>query len=139
MPHVWFEVVVPDDDEGESLGRFFAPAVPRIGERFCLVGHPVVCREDTDEFIAVVADVVWHTSQRCLDASWVTEAVVHLSEDYQAVTLYCQCTAEHLTSVAEGLTPDQNRARGGRRVRELRQDAEEGPVTTICMTPRVDR
>ncbi len=105
-PHVRFEVVVPDDCEGESLGRFFAPAVPRIGERFCLVGHPVVCREDTDEFIAVVADVVWHTSRR-VDDSWVTEAVVHLSEDYQAVTLYCQCTAEHLAAIKETLTPDQ--------------------------------
>jgi hypothetical protein len=99
--YVKFEVLVPNDDDGHSLGMFYGPTVPRVGDRFSVVGHLDVCPRETDEFIAVVSDVLW--TARVCDKTRVVDVVVQLSEDYQGVTLYCRCDAEHLASVGKTL------------------------------------
>ena len=96
---VEFEVVVPDD---VSLGRFRAPVVPRAGERFVLMGHPDVCRGEDDKFVGMVTDVLWMMRRDLSNddyRAYDVEAVVLVSEEYQAPTLYCRCTPEHLAAV----------------------------------------
>ena len=112
-----FEVAVPNDVYGEgwcSLGHFYAPVVPRAGERFVLMGHPDVCRSEGYVFVGVVAEVVW-VMRRDLSSdacrAYGVKAIVHLSEERQATTLYCRCTPEHLAAVRAGRGAEGERDR----------------------------
>jgi hypothetical protein len=112
---VSFEVVVPDDDEGHSLGTFYAPGVPRAGDRFCVPGHPDVCRGEHDEFIGVVTEVVWIARRNGSDDPsrvYRVDAVVHVQEEYQAAVVFCTCTPEEVARTALALGPPRQSSVG---------------------------
>jgi hypothetical protein len=88
-----FEVRVPNDDDGESLGMFDADTVPRIGERFCINGHPEVCRTANDCFIGIVDDVAYEATCSAKGGGrWATDITVWLREEHGTPVLYCECT-----------------------------------------------
>jgi hypothetical protein len=92
-----FEVKVPDDDEGESLGEYEADTLPRPGERFAIYGNPKVCVHEHDYFIGVVDEVMWDATfddPRDPKRPARVEPTVWLREEAAKVTVYCTCTTE---------------------------------------------
>ncbi len=87
-----FEVKVPNDDEGESLGDYEADTLPRPGERFAIYGNPLVCLHEHDYFIGVVDEVMWEaTPGKAVPTVWLREG------ESAKVTVYCTCTTEERT------------------------------------------
>lgn len=97
-----FEIKVPNDDEGESLGDFCAEAVPRKGERFTIYAHPLVCK-DGDHFIGIVDDVQYDADCHAWTPNgagvWSVEITVWLHEENQAPVIYCTCSAERIAKM----------------------------------------
>lgn len=100
-----FEVKVPDDDEGESLGTYEADTLPRPGDRFAIHGNPKVCLREHDYFIGVVDEVMWEATtykvpRKTLNTPQVDGGAVPtvwLREEAAKVIIYCECTPEERT------------------------------------------
>jgi hypothetical protein len=83
-----FEVKVPDDDEGESLGDYEAEALPRNGDRFAIYGNPLVCLHEHDYFIGIVDEVMWEATEgKAVPTVW-------LREEAAKIRVYCTCMPE---------------------------------------------
>ena len=102
-----FTIKVPNDDEGEDLGYYDAPAVPRVGETFLLF-HPKLTGSSDHPFVGTVVDVVYEAmhpehkfakkrgvhpvdsvmQSRPIDAY----VVVWLQEEAGATKIWCDCT-----------------------------------------------
>jgi hypothetical protein len=100
---VKFDVKVPNDDDGHSLGTFEADSLPRVGDRFGLLGHPEVCRAKGDYYLGIVEAVTWEAY--CVERRGnekephELEPTVWLREEYQASVIYCTCTVLELENI----------------------------------------
>jgi len=93
---VTFELIVPNDDDGHSLGAVVADALPRKGDVFNII-HPSLQnerqREQGDPFIATVDLVVFSVSKDA-DEQAKADIQVYVIEEHAAPTIYCVCTDE---------------------------------------------
>jgi hypothetical protein len=100
---VMFEVMVPNDDEGYSLGAVTADALPRKGERFC-IDHPALQnreqRRKRDPFIGVVDEVLFNVEHDHKTGEMLQADIrVWLVEEHHASTIYCVCTDEERNGI----------------------------------------
>lgn len=94
---VTFEMLLPNDDEGHSLGTYEADCLPRKGDLIYVLGKEVTGKSDDcgTPLECVIEDVVWeafvsddHKDNRFLGPR------VYLSARGLPPTVYCTCTDE---------------------------------------------
>jgi hypothetical protein len=92
-----FELLLPNDDEGHSLGSFEAEALPRKGDLVYVLGKEVTGKEDNGGYPleCVVEDVLWEVFvDEDHERNQVLGPRVFLSVKGAAPTIYCTCTDE---------------------------------------------
>ena len=90
-----YTIKVPNNDEGEDLGRFEADYLPRVGDRFTL-WHPRVNPGKHNSFCGVVSAVDHEAIFQAVEGGedgYVT-TTVWIAEEAPAPTLYCDCSEE---------------------------------------------
>jgi len=88
-----YTVKVYDDDEGEDLGVYESPYLPRVGDDFIL-WHPRVCASEHNPFIGTVNKVTHEARPGVDGAPGLVETIVWLVEEYAPAMLYCDCSPE---------------------------------------------
>ena len=93
---VTFELIVPDDDGGHSLGAVVADALPRKGDVFNII-HPSLQnarqRKQGDPFIATVDLVVFEVSKDG-DEQAEADIQVYVIEEHASTAIYCVCSLQ---------------------------------------------